>query len=348
MKKAVPVSVTTLEMDEQKAAAAAPAVDTNPRRVWIDVLSIVLLAGAVLIGVDFWRDWFSSVDRSICSVGVIVGLIVAFFRSTWWGEPSGQRIAFAVSLWCLAGLVICMSLLLGRPKFSVVACGLILAAWSTMRILGEGYQHSLALGLVFGIPSAIDALTVRGAFDWLESVAVSVTSGLADAAGQPNVVEGDKIIFGQGVADKFSCIGEWDSLLSLVGVSAFCILAFRRNLLAGLVTIAFSAIVWIALRGSAWVALAWLGSGNDIWYEWTFGLEVGLILLGAILVFSVDQFFSAMLEPIPFEFVNTDFPLFTFVWNWLCGLPTLIVNVPRREGYFSEIEDDLGHVEIEA
>ena len=71
-------------------------------------------------------------------------------------------------------------------------------------------------------------------------------------------------------------------------------------------------------------------------------------LLGAILVFSVDQFFSALLEPIPFEFINTDFPLFTFVWNWLCGLPALVVIVPLREGDFGEMEDDFSHVEIEA
>ena len=262
MKNAVPVSAITLEKDDPNLPSGkASAV---PVHLWIEVFAISLLAIAVFVGLDFWIDWFSSVDRVICSVCVLAGLFVAFFRSDWKGEPSQARLAFAGILCCLAVIIVCTSFFLGRPKLSGIACGLILAAWCSLRILGESYQHSLALGLVFGIPSAIDALAVRGGFAWVESVAISVTSGLADAADQPNVTEGDKIIFGKGVADKFSSIGEWDSLLSLVGVSVFCILAFRRNLLAGLFTIAFSAIVWIALRGSAWIVMAWLGSRNEI------------------------------------------------------------------------------------
>ena len=336
MKNAVPVSVTTLDMDEPEA----PAVDVfiNGRHAWIDVLSIVLLAIAVLVGLDFWSDWFSSVDRIICSVCVLIGLIVAFFRSTWEGNLTRPRIAFACVLCCMAGVLICISYFVGRPKLSGIACGLILAAWCSMRILGESYQHRLALGLVFAIPSAIDAVAARGAFSWLESVAVSVTSGLADATDQSHVREDDKLIFGPGVANNFSCLGKWDSLLSFFGISVFCILAFRRNLVAAIVAVTLSALVWIAVRGSAWVTLVWLGNQNGDWYEWSPGFEIGLFFFGALLVVSIEQLFSALLEPIPFEFINTDFPLFAIGWNWLSGLPKLTITVPQREDASDQVE----------
>ena len=107
-----------------------------------------------------------------------------------------------------------------------------------------------------------------------------------------------------------------------------------------------AALVWIAVRATAWVGLAWMGIRNGIWYEWSFGFELGLFVLGAILVVSLDQLTSAFLEPIPFEFINTDFPLFAFMWNWVCGLPSLTVNVPQRDAEFGEVEDDFAEVEM--
>ena len=347
MINAVPVSDTTLDLDEPNNPTND--MSTFSRHGWIEILSATLLIGAVMVGLDFWREWFSSVDRVICSVCVFFGLIVSFFRSTWEGEQfSRPRFAFAALLWFLAVVAIWMSFSLGRPKLSGIACGLVLAAWCSMRITGENIQQSLLLGLVFTIPSAIDAFAARGVFGWLESVAITVTSGLADAAELSHVQEDGSLIFGLGVADRFSCVGKWDSVVSFFGIAVFCVLAFRRNLLAGLIAIAMSAIVWIAVRASAWVGLAWLGNQNGIWHEWSFGLEVGLFLLGATLVVSLDQFFSALLEPIPFEFINTDFPLFAFIWNWFCGLPKLMVTVPQRESDFGEIENDIGHLELES
>jgi len=247
----------------------------------------------------------------------------------------------------LALVAILLSIFLGRPRLCGIACGLALAGWCTMRVLGENVQQGIMLGSVFAIPTAIDAFAARGAFDWLESIALNVTSGLADAASQSHVREGDRLIFGLGVADRFSCVGKWDSVVSFFGIAIFCILAFRRNFVSGVLAIVMSAIIWIAVRATAWVGMAWMGISNGVWYEWSFGLEVGLFLLGAILVLSIDQFISTLFEPIPFEFINTDFPLFAFVWNWLCALPTLTVNVPEREGNFGEIEESAKRMEME-
>ncbi len=346
MTNAVPVSVTKLDLDEPAPGTVDASKKSNDW--WVEAISIVILIVAVFVGLESWKDWFSSVDRVLCSICVAVGLVVAFIRSDWVGEVSTKRLGFAVAMWALALLAILLSISMGRPRLCGIACGLTLAGWCTMRVLGENVQHGMMLGLVFAIPTAIDAFAVRGAFDWLASIALNVTSGLADAASLSHVREGERLIFGLGVADRFSCVGKWDSVVSFFGIAIFCILAFRRNLITGVLAMVMSAIVWIAVRASAWVGLASIGIRNGVWYEWSFGLEVGLFLLGAILVVSIDQFISTLFEPIPFEFINTDFPLFAFVWNWLCALPTLTVNVPQRDGEFGEIDDDSDRMEMES
>ena len=344
MKNTVPVAAITLELDENKAQSLKRS---RPHHLWVEALSIALLIAAAFVGIDFWSDWFSSIDRVICSVCVLMGLFVAFVRSDWIGEISRRRFVLGISLFTAAAIVIFLSHNLGRPKMTGIGCGLILAGWCTFRILGESVHHSLSLGLVFAIPAAIDAIAARGAFLWLETLAITLTSGLADAAEQSHVREGNKLIFGLGIADQFECLGRWDSVVSFFGIAVFCVLAFRRCLVSGALTLALSGIVWIAVRGAAWVALAWLGNRNGVWYEWSAGLEVGLFLIALVLVVSIDQFLSALLEPIPFEFINADFPLFAYLWNWMCRLPRLTLSIPVREDDFTELTDQ-SQLEIEA
>jgi hypothetical protein len=335
MKSTVPVSAMTLELeDKPQSDTRAPSA-----RIWIEALSIVLLLASALVGNDFWSDWFSSVDRVVCSVCVLIGLFVAFVRSDWAGECSLRRLILGLLLFFAAATVIFLSYYLGRPKMSGIACGLILAGWCTLRILGETVHHSLSLGLVFAIPAAIDAIAARGAFGWLETQAITLTSGVADAAEQSHVREGNRLIFGLGVADQFTCLGKWDGVVSFFGIAIFCVLAFRRSLVSGALTMVMSVVVWIAVRGVAWVALAWLGNRNGVWYDWSTGLEIGLFLIALVLVASIDQFFSALLEPIPFEFINADFPLLAYLWNWTCGLPKLTLSIPLREDDFTALRE---------
>ena len=98
MKNSFPVSVTSLELDEQNTSSN----DTSSilPGLWIEALSLSLFIVAIVIGHQFWLDWFSSIDRVICTLCVIIGLIVAFSRSDWAGELSKPRIGFAVFLWC--------------------------------------------------------------------------------------------------------------------------------------------------------------------------------------------------------------------------------------------------------
>lgn len=294
---------------------------------------------SLVIGLGFWRDWFSSVDRLVCTVFVFLGLAIALYRCFWGSDQPPRRVG-PIAFWSLAAVILLFSTVSGRPKLAGIAMGMAAIGWFCHQIRGESHSNAIALGLAFMVPSLVDACKARGAFDATESIAVDVTSGLADALLQSHLRVGNTIQFGHGVADKFSCEGNWDSIVTFMGISMFCIYAYRRNLVSGLITFSLAFVVWIALRGAAWVTLSTMATYQEEWVAWSVGLEVFLFVIGAIFIVSLDQFFAMLLQPIPPEFINPDFPLVTSCWNWIVGLPKLTTAVPVREFQADEIEED--------
>lgn len=296
--------------------------------VWFGLAAFMLGCMAVVSGLNFWSNLFSTVDRVICFAFVSMGLAIALARSNWRGHKTRFRTGFATLLFALTALLICSSVALSNPLWSGIACSTLLAGWCMARIRGDSFWHPLFLGLALLVPLAIEVMANRGLFAWLESTTIATTSLLADAAGQAHATSDQTILFRRGIADHFSTIGKWDSAVSLLGVSFFCILAFRRSLLASCITIGFSCIVWMTVRSGGWVTLSTLANRNETWYAWSYGMECGLFLIGVMLIVSLDQFFANIFHPIPFEHFNPDSPLCAFCWNWLCGLPNLVLRVP--------------------
>jgi hypothetical protein len=221
-----------------------------------------------------------------------------------------------------------------------VAIALAFAGWCALRVRGESLAFALSLGGAITFPAGIEWMNRTGWDTLIESFAANLTAGLADASHFFNIREGSNIFFVNGVASRFSSIGELDSVVSFIAVGVFFLLVRRRNLLSAVVTIAVSILVWLAVRAVAWVILLQLGARNGSWYEWSLPMEVGCLILGCLLIVSLQEFFSELLQPIPLEFSNTEFPLFAMGWNWLCGLPKLTVSVPHRDSDFGPMDED--------
>ncbi len=180
------------------------------------------------------------------------------------------------------------------------------------------------------VPSIVDACEQRGGFEFIESCALNLTSGLAEANSQFHIQRDGAIEFGHGVADRFSSVGRWDSILPFVGISFFCIYVFRRNLIPSVLIIVSAFLVWMAIRATAWVAFSWYAERNEVWPEWGMGMQLFLFALGAVMIVLLDQFFAALFEPIPAEFINEDLPLAATVWNGMVSLPSLCFKIPQR------------------
>ena len=341
MTRVEPVSAVALDVEEPDGTR--PAGNRNWRSVWIELVSLPLIGFSLIRGIEFWQNLFTSIDRSILVVGILAGLVIALVRATWWGEGSKWRTMFAFLLWSVSLAFIGLSFDRKFPVFAGLpqaASGLAIAGWCALRVRGETLWFAMCLGGSLMIPTAIEFLESQGAFRLLETFAAMLTSGLSDTFGLFNMREENTILFAFGVANRFSCLGSWDSVTAFLAIGTFCLLSRRRSLLSGTVTLVVSILGWLAVRAVAWVILAHLGARSGSWYDWTPVMEIACLAIGGLLIIGLDQFFGSVFEPIPHEFVNADFPLFAMGWNWLCGLPTLVVTVPQRETDFGPMEEE--------
>ena len=307
---------------------AAVQIEPKPSGL-IDTAALAIGSLSIYVGWEAFRKAFSTPDRTLCCTLIAIGFFVAFLRSNWRGHLTRLRFGIAVAGISVALWMICLGIFLASPQWSQLALVATVIGWGIFRMRGEAISYSLTLGVALTIPFAIDLLEYIRFFEWLNSTSVSATSLLANAGGVPHVVSDGTILFKQGIADHFESIGESDGVVSLVGVSVLCILAFRRGLLVSAATILSSVCVWVSVRGAIRVMLASSVSSNLTWTFWTDQIGWSGLLIGALLVVSLGQFFAIVFKPVPFELFNPEAPLIAFAWNWLCGLPRIVLRIPQ-------------------
>ncbi|MCU0718194.1 MAG: hypothetical protein MUC83_00705 [Pirellula sp.] len=307
----------------------------------VDIAAILLLILSFAIGWRFWAGWLSQTDSLVCTICLGLGFVIAVARGLFY-EPVYHRNITPWVFFSLAFLVLFFAMVAGRPKLTGISAGLAIAGWLSRWLKGDNAAQSLSLGFAFMVPSVVDACKERGAFEFIESAVLTLTSGLSEALSQFHIQRDGIIEFGHGVADRFSSVGRWDSILPFVGISFFCIYLFRRTLIPSLLTVSMAFFVWMAIRSSAWVTFAWYAEQYGAWHEWTMTTEIVLFLMGAVLIVLLDQFFASLLAPIPAEFVNEDLPLIAYLWNWFVLLPSLKFTVPSRakETFDDELEEE--------
>ena len=293
-----------------------------------DATALTLGGLSVYVGWEAFRNLFTTPDRTLCYTLVAIGFVIALYRSNWRGDLTRTRFRIAIACSALASLMICAGIAFANPRCSQFALISMAIGWGAFRIRGEAISQSVFLGGVLCIPVVIDLFEYLGFFEWIEPTTVSITSLLADAASLPHVVSEGKILLNQGIADHFASIGTIDSLVGLFGVSMFCILACRRSLLVSAANLGSLVFVWVSVRVAVWLILLSLTSRHQAWSPWTVEVTWFGFLVGAALVVSLDQFFDTVFKPIPFGLFNTESPLVAFVWNWLCGLPRIVLRVP--------------------
>jgi hypothetical protein len=334
------VPVVAVELNDPNEADQIP----QPKwcGVWIELVAVCLIVLAVVSNFSFCKNWFVEIDNQILMGCLLLGTCVSLARVRWVGLVTGWRLVLGLVLWSLAIMVMILVLSASDalPAGTIaLAIGLVIAGWGALRVHGENWGYGPGLGIAWSLPAAIAYLSMAGQFDRLETTAVRLTAGLADTLGLFHIRDNNSVFFGLGVAEHFGSQRVYDSAITFLGFAAFLILARRRNLLASIGTVVCSLIVWVTVRSLAWTLLVYWSERTETWYGWNLQVGISMILVGAFLTMNLDQLVAAFFEPIPFEFVNPDFPLIAITWNWLSGLPTLYLSVPERERDFGSFEE---------
>lgn len=309
---------------------------------WIDAVAIFLVVAAVAAGLSFWKGWFSAKDHSVVAVCLALGTAVSLVRVQWVGLVTRWRLLLGLFQWFLA-VALLLWILVARDSLpegsEAVVLGLIIAGWASLRVHGENWGYGPGLAIAWSLPAIVLYFVNAGQFARLETSAVRLTAGLADTLGLFHIRDNNHVFFGLGVAEHFESHLVYDSAVALLGFAMFLILARRRNLLASIGTIVCCLTVWVSVRALAWTALVYWSEQSGNWQNWNLFIGVLALCIAGFITLNFDQLVASFLEPIPFEFVNPDFPLIAMAWNWVSGLPTLYLSVPERERDFGSFEE---------
>jgi tetratricopeptide (TPR) repeat protein len=294
---------------------------------WGDVVGLALVALSALAGSGFWQEWCSSPDRILFLCFTGAGLILGLARSNWRGLKTRTRTVWACVLWTFSSFFLLAGLVSEGVFASALAGFFALAGWYTGRVRGEIPASGLLASAALLTPPLLFTANTSGLFEFVSQTTVSLTAALVDLSGQPYAREGDKLLFGLGVAERFASFGVWDGVVSVMGLAFGLSLAFRRNLLVAMLSFGTSILVWISFRSVFWFWLSYASFSNQTWYPWTLSIEIGLFLTCCLVTVGVDFFYYAFFEPIPLE-SDMESPVASYSWNWLSGLPSVQLAVP--------------------
>jgi hypothetical protein len=315
--------------------------DSRPRRGdfiadnYVVGFGFVLIILSIFAGRGFWSSWFTQVDSILTSIGLLLGAVVAVVRSKSDAPPRAAHglpwLLFAVGM-----LTLFLAVVLGRPKLGAISLGFAVAGVMCRMLRSGTAFHALSLGLVPAIPVFLDTILQRGGWELVERFSGTICCSIADTLGFVFFRRGDQVEFSHGVGDRFSFVGGFDSGLAFLGMGFFFVYSFKRTVLQSILTLGMTVFTWAVVRASAWVAFAWLAARTDSWAEWSVGTELLLLLIGGIQIGLWDQFFGALLDPIPQGYVSKDLPLGALLWNLVVSLPSVGLPVEHRNRFINE------------
>ncbi|MEQ1830935.1 MAG: hypothetical protein ABL921_33625, partial [Pirellula sp.] len=318
----------------------------NPRgrqsSIWVaDCFALLICFLAIDGDRQFWMNWLSNVDHVLFTTLTAIGACVGLYRSDGSGVPNRSRMIVS-AVFLLLGLVV-GSFGYRHPgsELSCVAIGLTLAGWLGIRVRDLPMACCVWMGVLVLTPTMVLGLESVGAFEWVTDVSLRVTEVLANSAEQPFAREHNSLWFRNGIADRFSSNSEWDSLVALLGVATFCQLSRRRNIATSLTVLMLTAVVWGTMRGVVWFGLSTLSEARGTWMEWSIGVQISVFMIEAITIVGLTSFLAAVLSPIPIELFDASAPFFSYLWNWICGLPSFVYRVPESSHIAKEWQVNL-------
>lgn len=311
------------------------SIESNPIQIEkrrhfaiVDFVAIALLLIAILLGIEFWRDWFRQVDQTLCAAFVVLGLFLYIASSARGVVQDKHRTIASWTAWALA-IACIIANALGFSVPANLSISLVVVGWMGLRLHSNSLGQAVFVGVLLMLPWSIVQLLHFGWLDWTSRMASLLSVRLLDAVGIAFATEGNSIWTERGVADAFGQSGEWNSPITLLGFAIGVLLFQHTNLVSAIITILLTPWTWIACRGGiiAFVVCLSMQTGqwiptNALWMAISFSIAL-------LSIFGISSFFNQIFNPLPMEAFNSESPTPCYLWNWFCFLPTLIYRVPE-------------------
>lgn len=322
--------------ESQELSAVTPGCNNSKRQLfwWGDVAAILLLGLSIFSASLMLQNWLTTPDFVIFVSLTSVGVVYALSQSNWKGAKNGGRTKGAILLWTISTGCLVWALLAQSALGLAYTIFFTVLGWCVGRLRGESTTFGFRLALVASTPAFVPYLEKSGLFTALSDFTIVLTSRLSDLFLIPHAKDGSQLIYGLGAVDDFFCIGVWDGILSVVGISIAWALFRSRPFLNLAFSIMTGVAIWIAIRSAGLCVLAGLSNTHDGWYDFTLSIHVLFFALNIICVLLSDMFFSEFFKPIPLE-IDVEAPILALSFNWICSFPEFKTNLPRRSESFS-------------
>lgn len=349
-----PARVVDIPLDELTAPTSRKR-DRTPRFNWqVSRRDLLVDAGAIAcVLIAFWaataylKPWFSSSDRYLVMAFVFAGALIGAIRGKHAGPLSNSKI-WAAAFFSLLGVTsVGWAIWTNESRLALFGLFASISTWSLLRIRGESVAFAISLASVALLPLLIEAFDLASLFDTLQWRTVTFASGVSDMLSIPHVRESTTIVYGFGTADAFEIVGTCSGLLTLLGLAGFSILAFRRALLCSVLLTISTVFIWGAARSVTWIIIAIISERSQVWTAWSTNIEIASFAISALLVLCVDHWLACVLAPIPTSMIVNDYPLFSLLWNWVCSLPKLEIELPPTHHGLDSSPDAAESLELE-
>lgn len=324
----IPLDEVSLAIPAKRNRPTLSAMRLNRRDVVIDSLALVSVLLAVWAALPYLRLSFPTVDRISMMALLLVGVLCALIRGNYHGKFSPTKLWGAGFFGLLGFASVGWSFWSNEPRLALFGVFAALATWSIVRVRGEGIAFAISVGFTPLVLLLVEFLEQTELFETLQWRTVTFASGVSDMLSIPHVRESTTIVYGLGTADAFDVVGNWSGVLTLLGVAGFSILAFRRALFSSTLLTISTVFVWMAVRSATWIIIAIISEQSQSWTAWSLNIDIASFVLAILMVISVDHWLASVLAPIPLSLIVNDYPLFSMLWNWVCSLPKLELELP--------------------
>jgi hypothetical protein len=286
--------------------------------------SVLVAIAAVAFKFFALFDLFSSADRIVSGLCLMVALLVGLFRSTYSRDTSQLASLAVAAIFVGFGAFMLIFAAAGSTFGAVLALFFAMAALFRILQPTEMWTHPIAIAMIitmlFWIAIGADVLSYpRG---WISQSSSWIASNLLDTFTVAHLRDGWLLKTINGDIDVALRTTTWFGVVPIAAMLCVPIIAGRFSFAQAMLMIVSGLLTWACLQGisAGWSAWTLAEAASDAPVQGGFGYTMWN-LLTVLVCFAVPLCIARITDPIPLERSDWDYPVATYFWNFFSRFP---------------------------